>query len=198
MTKNKDEKEFKNDNESFIEKADETTEDNNNIDKEATFDNNDKDINKTEVEALKLEIETLNNQIHDLNNNYLRSVAEFDNLKKRTQKEQTQTFNNATAKTVKKFIDVLDNLQRALEFCKEDNEIKKGMEMTLEQFNKGLKALNVEEIDPLNQKFDPSLHNAVMHIEDETFENSTVCEVFQKGYKIGDSIIRFAMVKVAN
>jgi len=142
--------------------------------------------------------ETENDEVTKLNDILLRTAAEFDNYKKRTQKELVQRYNSGVVDTVKKFVDTLENLERALEACKEDNEIKKGIEMTLNQFNGILSTLKVEAIDPKNELFDPNFHNAVMHIEDSEFEANTVCEVFQKGYKIGDSVIRFAMVKVAN
>lgn len=133
-----------------------------------------------------------------LNDLLLRTTAEFDNYKKRTQKEMVQKYNVGVIDTVKKFIDVLENLERALENLKEDNDIKKGIEMTLNQFNTALTDLKVETVNPLNDVFDPNFHNAVMHIEDSSLPHNTICEVFRKGYKIGDKVIRFAMVKVAN
>lgn len=132
---------------------------------------------------------------------YLRLAAEYDNFRKRTQKEKEAIYADAAAKTVEAILPVIDNLDRAVEAAKaaEDLEsFKQGVEMTLRQFIEILEKLDVHEVPAEGQPFDPNVHHAVMHIEDESIDESTVVEVFQKGYTLGDRTIRPAMVKVAN
>ena len=150
-------------------------------------------------ETVETEENLLANELENTKNNHLRTMAEFDNYKKRTAREQVSTYNKAVGDTAKQFLDVFDNLERATSACTdENNELKKGVDLIVTQFNGVLSKLKIETISPLGEVFDPNFHSAVMHVEDENFENNTVCEVFQNGYKIGDNVIRFAMVKVAN
>lgn len=132
---------------------------------------------------------------------YLRLCAEYDNFRKRTQKEKEAIWSDATAKTVEALLPVIDNLERAVEAAKTSEELesfKKGVELTLRQFLDILQHQEVTEIEALGKPFDPNLHHAVMHVEDEQVEQSLVTEVFQKGYRIGERVIRPAMVKVTN
>ena len=134
----------------------------------------------------------------DLNDRYLRICAEYDNFRRRSQKEREALYSDIKADTVMKFLPVYDNLERALKQGTEDEAYRKGVEMIMNQFNSTMEKLGVTEIDCLGQKFDPALHNAVMHVDDEEKGENEIVEVFQKGFKIGDKVIRFAMVKVAN
>ena len=133
-----------------------------------------------------------------LNDKYLRICAEYDNFRKRTQKEKDALYGDIRSSVITSFLPVYDNLVRALETKTEDEAYAKGVEMIMHQFNTTLEKLGVEEIPALGEKFDPSVHNAVMHTDDETKGENEIAEVFQKGFKIGDKVIRFAMVKVAN
>ena len=129
---------------------------------------------------------------------YLRLAAEYDNFRKRTQKETDSTYLTAKADTIGKFLTVFDNLERAVEQPTEDEAYKKGVEMTLSGLREVMKSLGVEEFGEKGDKFDPNMHNAVMHTEDENHGESELSQVFQKGFKVGDRVIRFAMVQVAN
>lgn len=140
---------------------------------------------------LKAEMDTLNDK-------YLRICAEYDNFRKRSQKEKDSLYGDVKAETLKKFLPVYDNLVRALAQSTEDEAYRRGVEMIMNQFNVTMEKLGVTEIECLGKKFDPAFHNAVMHVEDEEKGENEIVEVFQKGFMIGDKVIRFAMVKVAN
>ena len=129
---------------------------------------------------------------------YLRLCAEYDNYRKRSQKERESLYADIKADTLLKFLPVYDNLERALAQPTADEAYRKGVEMIMTQFNETLKKLGITEIEAKGQSFDPNMHNAVMHIEDDSFGENEVVEVFQKGFKLNDRVIRFAMVKVAN
>ena len=129
---------------------------------------------------------------------YLRLAAEYDNFRKRTVKEKEASYGNGRADTVGKLLPVYDNLERALNQPTEDAAYKKGVEMTMNELVKIFTALGVEVFGTAGDAFDPNLHNAVMHIEDENLGENTLSQVFQKGFKLGDKVIRFAMVQVAN
>ncbi len=133
-----------------------------------------------------------------LNDKYLRLCAEYDNFRKRSQRERDSLYADIKAETLKKFLPVYDNLVRALEQPTSDEAYRRGVEMIMTQFNSTMEKLGVSEIESLGKKFDPSLHNAVMHVEDEEKGENEIVEVFQKGFMMGDKVIRFAMVKVAN
>ena len=135
------------------------------------------------------------NAEHD---SFLRLAADYDNFRKRTIKEKEQSYGNGKADAVEKILPVYDNLERALNQPTEDEAYKKGVEMTMTQLVGILSGLGVEIFGNVGDQFDPNLHNAVMHVEDESFGENTICQVFQKGFKIGDKIVRFAMVQVAN
>lgn len=129
---------------------------------------------------------------------FLRLAAEYDNFRRRSQKEKESAWNDAKADTAAAFLPVYDNLERALKAPCADEAYAKGVEMTMNQLREVLGKLNIEEIPALGQPFDPNVHNAVMHVEDENAAENTVVEVFQTGFKSGDKVVRFAMVKVAN
>ena len=129
---------------------------------------------------------------------HLRVAAEFDNFRKRTIKEKEASYGNGKADAVEKLLPVYDNLERALNQPTEDEAFKKGVEMTMTQLVGIFSGLGVEIFGNVGEEFDPNFHNAVMHTEDENFGENTICQVFQKGFKLGEKIIRFAMVQVAN
>ena len=131
-------------------------------------------------------------------NQLLRLAAEYDNFRKRSVKEKTEAYETAKADAAKAFLPVYDNLLRALTQSTEDEAFLKGVEMTMTQLKNVLESLGITEIPALNQPFDPNLHNAVMHVEDENVGENTIVEVFQTGFQMGEKVIRFAMVKVAN
>jgi len=129
---------------------------------------------------------------------YQRLAAEYANFRKRSQKEKDELYSVVKGEAVKKFLPVYDNLERALAQSTDDEAYRKGVEMIMAQFNKTMTELGVSEIESLGKTFDPNLHNAVMHVEDEDKGENEIVEVFQKGFMIGEKVIRFAMVKVAN
>ena len=129
---------------------------------------------------------------------YLRLAAEYDNFRRRTQKEKESLYGDIKADALTKFLPVYDNLERALKQETADEAYRKGVEMIMTQFVSTMEKLGVTEIEALGEKFDPAKHNAVMHVDDESFGENEVVEVFQKGFKLNDKVIRFAMVKVAN
>ena len=129
---------------------------------------------------------------------HLRVAAEFDNFRKRTIKEKEASYGNGKADAVAKMLPVYDNLERALNQETSDAAYKKGVEMTMNELVKIFTALGVEIFGNVGDEFDPNLHNAVMHIENEELGENTIAAVFQKGFKIGDKVVRFAMVQVAN
>ena len=129
---------------------------------------------------------------------YLRLAADYDNYRKRTQKEKEQAYGNGKADAVEKLLPVYDNLERALNQPTEDEAYKKGVEMTMTQLVSIFTGLGVEIYGEVGDAFDPNFHNAVMHTEDESVAENTITQVFQKGVKLGEKIVRFAMVQVAN
>ena len=129
---------------------------------------------------------------------YLRLLAEYDNYRKRSQKEKDSLYADIKADTVTKFLPVYDNLVRALNQGTEDEAYRKGVEMIMNQFCQTLEKLGVTKTESLGQKFDPKYHNAVMHVDDEEKGENEIVEVFQEGFMLGEKVIRFAMVKVAN
>ena len=133
-----------------------------------------------------------------LNDKFLRLAAEYENFRRRSQKEKEALYGDIKADTMTKFLPVYDNLERALKQGTEDEAYRKGVEMIMTQFCSTLEKLGVTPIECLGEKFDPALHNAVMHVDDEEKGENEIVEVFQKGFKLGDKVIRFAMVKVAN
>ena len=129
---------------------------------------------------------------------HLRLAAEYDNFRKRTVKEKEASYGNGKADAMAKMLPVYDNLERALNQECEDAAYKKGVEMTMAELVKIFTSLGVEIFGNVGDEFDPNLHNAVMHIDSEELGENTIAQVFQKGFKIGDKVVRFAMVQVAN
>ena len=150
------------------------------------------------ADPLLEELEKLRKQMDEKEEQYLRLAAEYDNFRKRSQKEKEGIYQGAKSDAVAAFLPVYDNLERALKQETADEAYKKGVEMTMTGLKDILSKLGVEEIPALGGTFDPSLHNAVMHVEDESAGENTVVEVFQSGFRLGEKVIRFAMVKVAN
>lgn len=146
---------------------------------------------ESETEKLKAELEKKNDLL-------LRTAAEFDNYKKRTEREKLSTAEYARAEIIKKLLPILDNIDRAEAAEKTSDDYLKGIEMIVKQFTSLSASLNIVEIAKKGDKFDPTLHEAVMHVEDEDAGENEIVEVLQKGYKTGDTVIRPAMVKVAN
>ena len=129
---------------------------------------------------------------------HLRVAAEFDNFRKRTVKEKEASYGNGKADAVAKMLPVYDNLERALNQETSDAAYKKGVEMAMNELTKIFTSLGVEIFGNVGDEFDPNLHNAVMHIDSEELGENTIAQVFQKGFKIGEKVVRFAMVQVAN
>ncbi len=129
---------------------------------------------------------------------YLRLAAEYDNFRKRTQREKDGIYQDAVADTAKKFLSVYDNLARALKNETADEAYKKGVEMTMNELVKILNGIGITAFGAAGEAFDPQRHNAVMHMEDESLGENVIAEVFQTGFLMGEKVIRFAMVKVAN
>lgn len=144
-------------------------------------------------------VNPLQKELDETKEKLLRMAAEYDNYRKRTAKEKEQLRTSVISDTVSEFVKVIDNLGYAREsLSKQDGVDVGGIEMVIKQFNDILNSFGVFEIEAEGAQFDPNLMNAVMHIEDEAFGENTVAEVLQKGYIIGEKVIRHAMVKVAN
>ena len=144
-------------------------------------------------------MEKLAAQMAILNDQHLRLAAEYDNYRKRTTREKETIYQDAKLDTIAKFLEVYDNLERAVTQAGDDDNVhKKGMEMIFHQLQGVLEKLGVTVIDPAGQPFDPERHNAVMHVDDENLGENVVAQVFQKGFLLGDRVIRFAVVQVAN
>ena len=157
-----------------------------------------KNIESEAGEPEKTEEEKLKEQLDAANDKYLRLMAEYDNFRKRSAKERLEITDTAKGNAVSEILPVFDNFERALEAETTDETYKQGVEMIFKQFGDCLKKLGVEIIDPTGEVFDPNIANAVNQIEDPELGENIVAQTFQKGYKIGDKVIRYAMVVVAN
>ena len=144
------------------------------------------------------ELEQLQQKYDKEHDAYLRLAAEFDNFRKRSQKEKDNIYQDAKADTVGKILPVFDNLERAVNQPTEDEAYKKGVEMTMSGLREVMKDMGITEFGEVGDAFDPNMHNAVMHTEDESLGENVISQVFQKGFKVGDRVLRFAMVQVAN
>ena len=153
---------------------------------------------ETPVEEMVEEVNPWEDKYNAEHDSYLRLAADYDNFRKRSQKEKEQSYGNGKADAVEKLLPVYDNLERALNQETADEAYKKGVEMTMTQLVSIFEGLGVEIFGNVGDAFDPNIHNAVMHIEDEAAEENTITQVFQKGFKLGEKIVRFAMVQVAN
>ena len=152
-------------------------------------------LTQAQMEAAELAAQ----QLESVKDQFVRLTAEYDNYRKRTAKEKDALYQDAKADTIKEFLAVYDNLERAVSVeGDEDSPHKKGLEMIFHQYQEILKKLGVAEMEALGQPFDPEKHNAVMHIDDESLGESVVSQVFQAGFTLGDKVIRHAIVQVAN
>lgn len=184
-----------------IEESDETIEvDANEVITEEVNEETKEESKEDELDMLrksKDQIQKLTNEVEALKDRLLRVTAEYENFRKRTAKEKEGIYTDACADVIKEVLPVIDNLERAVAADGSVEDLKKGIEMTIKGLEGSFGKLGVEEIDASGE-FDPNLHQAVMHIEDENFEKNSVAEVFMKGYKRGDKVIRHSVVKVAN
>jgi molecular chaperone GrpE len=155
---------------------------------------------KKKLKRAEAEIAELQVKLAEENDKYLRLFAEYDNFRKRSAKEKEGIYTDAYIDALTQILPILDNLDRAAQYGEADSEspMAKGLELTRKSFVDTLAKMGVEEIEALGKPFDPNLHNAVMHIDDETFGENEVVEVFMKGYAKGDKVLRHSMVKVAN
>lgn len=151
-----------------------------------------------ELEKAKADLEAAQKEFAEYKDKYLRLMAEYDNFRKRSVKEKADIYPEATAKAVEAFLPMADNFERALSTETTDEKYKSGVKMIYSQLGEAFKSLGVEVIDRVGETFDPNLENAVSRIEDENLGENVVAQVFQKGYKRGDRVIRHAMVVVAN
>ena len=149
---------------------------------------------KAELEA---EIEKLRAEIKERDDKYLRMAAEYDNFRRRSREEHTACYENALSDTVSELLPIIDNLERATLYS-DAEKVREGLVMIEKSVAAVFEKLGITEVGKIGEKFDPNLHNAVMHVDDEAFGEGEIVEVFQKGYKKGNKIIRFAMVKTAN
>ena len=143
-------------------------------------------------------IEELNKKLLEANDKYLRTVAEYDNFRKRSQKEKEAIFSDSKTDIIGKFLPVIDNFERAASAETDLESYKKGIEMTVNQLLDVFKSLGVEAYGEKGEEFDPNIHNGVMHIDDEALGENVIADVYMKGYKLGDKVIRHATVIVAN
>ncbi|MBQ9979198.1 MAG: nucleotide exchange factor GrpE [Clostridia bacterium] len=150
-----------------------------------------------EIAELKEAVLAKEKEIAELNDKYLRLYAEYDNFRRRSSKEREGIYFDAKSDTLKNILPILDNMERATAFTEAD-KVLEGMNLILKSFNESFAKMDVKEIEALGKTFDPNLHYAVMHIDDEAYGENEVVEVLQKGYTCGDKVIRYAMVKVAN
>ena len=151
-----------------------------------------------EIKKLTAAVEEKENQIAELRDKYTRLAAEYDNYKRRTLKELDARYSDAKFDVLKTILPVIDNFERALATFSDDDPQKQGVAMIYEQFKSILTANGVYEIEALGVEFDPNVHNAVMHVEDPELGENIIAEVFEKGYKTDDKVLRYSMVKVAN
>lgn len=143
------------------------------------------------------EYAALEEQLSEANDKYLRLFAEYDNYRKRTAREKADTYSNASAKCIENLLPVIDSFERSLEFECSDENFKNGMSMIFGQIKEFLTKMNVTELEALGAEFDPNFHNAIQQLDGTDYESNHVCQVFQKGYMMGDKLIRPAMVAVA-
>ena len=149
------------------------------------------------AEELSREIAALKEELKEKDDKYLRMAAEYDNFRRRSREEKSAAYEVALSDTVTEFLGIIDNLERAALYD-DETKVKDGLVMIAKSVEAALQKLGVEAIGAVGDKFDPNLHNAVMHVDDDTYGENEIIEVFQKGYKKGSRIIRFAMVKTAN
>lgn len=174
-----------------------------NADAESTDTDNEaplKHKDKKKLKKAEAEIEALKTELASEQEKYMRLYAEYDNFRRRSAKEREGVYTDAYCDAVEQILPIIDNLERATQYTKDDPDspMAKGIELTIKSCVEALNKMGVYEIEALGKQFDPNLHNAVMHVEDEAFGENEIAEVFMKGYIKGDKVIRFSMVKVAN
>ena len=152
----------------------------------------------SELEAIQAKFGELKNEKDELYDKYLRTLAEYDNFRKRSQREKDAIYGDATVDTVKKLLPILDNFERALNYECKDEEFKKGISLIQNTLVEVFENIGVKEIPAMDQQFDPNLHEAVMHIDNPAYEENIITDVYRKGYVLGDKVIRHTMVVVAN
>lgn len=152
---------------------------------------------KNENARLKKEAEEMKASYDELNEKYTRMIAEYDNYRKRAAKEREGVYSDACADVLNEILPIKDNLELAVKYA-DAEKFSEGVVMTLNKFSDALEKMGVSQIGETGEKFNPDIHNAVMHIEDDSYEENIVAEVLLKGYKKGEKVIRYAMVKVAN
>ena len=155
---------------------------------------------KKKLKKAEAEIEKLTAQLAEEQDKYLRLMAEYDNFRKRTAKEREGIYTDAYCDALSQILPIIDNLERAAQYSADDPDspMAKGIELTIKSCVEALNKMGVYEIEAIGKQFDPNLHNAVMHIDDEAFGENEIVEVFMKGYIKGEKVLRFSMVKVAN
>ena len=155
---------------------------------------------EAEVERLTAELAKKASELSEANDKYMRLYAEYENFRRRTAIEKEGIYSDAYVDALTQILPILDNMERAAQFSTEDAEspIAKGIALTVKSFTETLARMGVEEIEALGAQFDPNVHNAVMHVDDEQYGENEIVEVLMKGYKRGDKVLRYAMVKVAN
>lgn len=183
--------------ENLEENAEETENDSAESNDEASQNNEEQKDELSMMKKYKEEAEKIQKELDTTKDKLLRTMAEYDNFRKRTAKEKEGIYADAYSDVLKEILPVMDNLERAAQAEGNVEDLKKGIEMTLKGCTDAFKKLGVEEIDASGE-FDPNYHNAVMHVEDEKLGKNVVAEVLQKGYKKDDKVIRYSMVKVAN
>ena len=152
---------------------------------------------KKKIKALEAELAEANKKAEELNEKYMRMLAEYDNFRKRSAKERESVYSDAYTDALMSILPVLDNLERA-EGCTDAEGLSQGLELTLKSFRETLEKMGVKEIESMGKTFDPNVHNAVFHVDDDSFGENEIVEVLMKGYTKGDKVIRYSMVKVAN
>lgn len=186
------------DKEKMQEQTEETVE-NTEVKEENTAEETVETVEENKEPTMEEKLEEAQKQAKDNLDKYIRQLAEFENFRKRSNSEKTAMYSNGVRDTVEKLLPVIDNFERAVEAADDkEDPMYKGVEMILKQFMEILENLGVKEIPSKGEPFDPSVHSAVMHIDDESCDENVVVEVFQKGYTLGDKVIRPSMVKVAN
>ncbi|MEG0772383.1 nucleotide exchange factor GrpE [Clostridium sp.] len=182
----------------ILEEDSEETLEESEINEDMEFENLSQEDNELlKVRSLKEENKKLQEELDSLKDRLLRTVAEYDNYRKRSIKEKENIYVDACEDVLKEMFPVIDNMERALSVNGSAEDLKKGIDMTVKQFTTALSKLGIEEVST-DGEFDPNFHNAVMHAEDENFGKNQIAEVFQKGYKKGNKVLRYSMVKVVN
>ena len=184
-------------NEEIIDETEGTAESAEEVTEEVNEAENNEENDLALVKKLKEENDKLSKEVEAFKDRLVRITAEYENFRKRTAKEKEGIYADACVDVLKEVIPTVDNLERALAVDGSVEDLKKGIEMTIKGFQTSLEKLGVEEIS-VEEGFDPNMHQAVMHIQDENYDKNVVAEVFLKGYKKGDKVIRYSMVKVAN